>query len=322
MSRLMRRRGSPVHTLLIHGPAGAGHRDVATAVGQSVFCETGEGDFGACGVCRSCRRVGNGTHPDWITLEPDREGKGLPLIAIDTIRLLQDRMVLEPYEGEKVVGCILEAEKMRPETANSMLKLLEEPPPHSLFILVTENRPRILPTILSRCLHIPLLSPSADSLAQSLKDAGRSPDEALQIALWSTNEGSDPETAASDETREFREECRDLLSRAVNQGEYAFIPEIKARKFGRETTLQVMALWRDFLRDALLLSEGKNEPFTYLSDGNQLKAWATAISSNDLTDLIDHSFDYEEAIAGNANPAHSLITFLSEITERSTSRVG
>ena len=139
VARMARTRGKYAQSILIHGPLGADHKKVAVRFGQSVFCETGEGPFGGCGVCRSCRRVADRTHPDWIWLEPDRSTKGLPNISIEMVRNLQDRLVLNPYEGNRVVGCLFEAEKMRPETANSLLKLVEEPPSHALFILVLKT---------------------------------------------------------------------------------------------------------------------------------------------------------------------------------------
>jgi DNA polymerase III delta' subunit len=317
IARLGRMRGGISHSILIHGPVGAGHREVAVRFGQSLFCETGDGPFGACGECRNCRRVSQGIHPDWIWMEPDRSAKGLPNISIDLLRALQDRLVLEPFEGNQVAGCIFEAEKMRLEAANSLLKLLEEPPAHALFILVTENRQRILPTIQSRCLPVPLIHPSEEDLAERLAaEFGLAPVEAHQAALWSANEGLDPGEALSEPVRQFREESRWLLDLAVREGEHAFIPALKALKYDREVQARFLGYWRDLLRDSLLLREGRGEAFTYQSDAVMLGSWTSNLSPESYAYLIDRAFEYEEAVLGYASPAHALATFLSEVSAK------
>jgi DNA polymerase-3 subunit delta' len=315
MARVGRKRGILSHSLLIHGPIGAGHREIASRFGQSVFCETGEGPFGACGKCRNCRRIWQGIHPDWIWLEPNREAKGLPNISIDSLRSLQDRLVLEPYEGPKVVGCIFEAEKMRPEAANSLLKLVEEPPEHAQFILVTENRQKILPTIRSRCIPIPLAPPSPETLAEELVETGNwQAGEAIQAALWSLNEGLDPEGAISEALTDFREEGRHLLDLAIHQGEHAFFAVLKDLKQDRETMARYLFLWRDFLRETLLVRGGRGEPFTYKSYMSDFQKWSNRLKPSDISDLMDLAMDCEEALSGYANPVHTLGSFLSTVS--------
>jgi len=317
IARLGRERGVLSHSLLIHGPIGAGHREVANRYGQSIFCETGRGPFGACGRCRNCRRVWEGVHPDWIWLEPKREAKGLPNISIDNLRGLQDRLVLEPFEGPRVVGCIFEAEKMRPEGANSLLKLVEEPPKHALFILVTENRQRILPTIRSRCLPVSLGSPLPEDLANEIAVTTPSQEaDAYQAALWSLHEGIEPGIAVSEATREFRQECKQLLQLALEQGEYAFFPLLKELKHDRETMARYLHMWRDFLRETLLVGKGADQPFTYRSDTRTFQGWSKKLKPTDLAVLIDLAVDYEEALLGYTNPVHTLGAFLSEVSAR------
>ncbi|MCA9424510.1 MAG: hypothetical protein KC931_14850 [Candidatus Omnitrophica bacterium] len=318
IARMSRTRGKYAQSILIHGPMGAEHREVAVRFGQSVFCDTGEGDFGACGVCRSCRRVHDGTHPDWVWMEPDRSGKGLPNITIEMVRNLQDRMVLNPYEGSRVVGCIFEAEKMRPETANSLLKLVEEPPPHALFILVTDNLERILPTIRSRCLPVPLGPPDPSVLAARIaRDLSVSDREALQTALWAIQEGLTPQEAASEPVRELRDEAVELLDLAIRMGEHAFLPALKSRKYSRESNLVLIRHFRDFLSESLLLSEGRAEPLVYRSHHEPFSNWTRTLPPDKLSDLIDLSFEFEEGILGYANPTHSIATFLSEVSRAS-----
>jgi DNA polymerase-3 subunit delta' len=317
IARNGRARGMLGHSLLVHGPVGAGQREVALKLGQSVFCETGEGTFGACGECRNCRRVLKGTHPDFIWLEPDRKAKGLPNISIDLLRSLQDRLVLEPFEGPKVVGCLYEAEKMRPEAANSLLKLVEEPPPHAQFILVTESRQRILTTIRSRCLPIPLAPPSAETVVERLMEgSGWEFEEARQATLWALNEGLAPEEARSEPVARFREESLELLESAFRQGESNFLFSLKNLKHDRETMARYLSYWRDFLRETLLLAEGRGEVKTYESFTPSFQDWSKKVRGEDLADLIDLSHDLEEALMGYCNPVHTLGAFLSAVSSK------
>ena len=340
IARLGRDRGTLSHSLLIHGPVGAGQREVAIRFGQSLFCEPGTGSFGACGQCRNCRRIVENLHPDWIWIEPERHSKGLPNITMETMQSLQDRLVLEPYEGVKVGGCIFEAEKMKPETANSLLKLVEEPPSHAAFILVTEYFSRILPTIRSRCLHVPLGLPSLETLEEELRTRHElSGQEARLYAHYALQEGVAVNVARSEASRQLREEALALVDLAVHEGEHAFIPMLKSLKHDRETNARLVQFCRDLLRDCLILADGGTRRDSRSSDGmdssfsdkgtytnrltgipaevqSKLGEWAGTLTPDALAELIDHSFEYEEAILVYASPVHSLATFLSEVRER------
>jgi len=256
------------------------------------------------------------THPDWIWLEPDRAAKGLPNISIEMVRNLQDRMVLNPFEGDRVIGCLFEAEKMRPETANSLLKLVEEPPSHALFVLVTDNLERILPTIRSRCLPVPLGPPDPATLAKAIQsDLGFSEEESLQGALWAIQEGVTPEEALSETVRELREESVEILDLAIRTGEHAFVPYLKSRKYSRETHLQLIRFFRDFLSETLLLGEGGKEPLAYRSHKKAFQGWTRSLPPDRIPDLIDLTFEFEEGISGYVNPTHSVVTFLGQVSQ-------
>lgn len=100
----------------------------------------------ACGECLSCRKIKHGNHPDVVIVEP----RGATL-KIDQIREVQRAISFKQFEGRYKVVILLDANKMTVEAANSLLKVLEEPPSGTLFILIAENGDNILPTVLSRC---------------------------------------------------------------------------------------------------------------------------------------------------------------------------
>ena len=151
-------------TYLFVGPEGVGKRAFALQLAKSVLCETANpADLAPCSRCRACILCDAGTHPDLHIVKrlPDtRSLKIEQLIGKDDRRNKEGfchDFALRPKMGQRRVGIIDDADWFTPESANTLLKLLEEPPPGSLLILIGTSRSRQLPTILSRsqiiCFH-------------------------------------------------------------------------------------------------------------------------------------------------------------------------
>ncbi len=136
------------HAYLFHGQYGVGKETVAKAFSNHLFCE----DASACGKCRGCLRFSHGNHSDYHCMKTDTT------IKIGRIRELHEACYLK-HEGY-AVWLIKNIEKMTLPAANSFLKVLEEPPEDTVFLLLTENIGQVLPTIVSRCqqLQFPRLS--------------------------------------------------------------------------------------------------------------------------------------------------------------------
>ena len=132
------------HSYLFFGPDGIGKRTIAIKFAQALNCDEYRDDI--CGECLSCRKIGGMNHPDLFLIEPDGE-----YIKIEQARELQRKINLKVYEGKKKVVIINQAQKMTIEAANALLKVLEEPPPDTVLILLANNRDSLLPTIVSRC---------------------------------------------------------------------------------------------------------------------------------------------------------------------------
>jgi len=99
-----------------------------------------------CGVCKACRKIKSGNHPDIIRIKPSGQ-----VIKIEQIRDLRITIAMKPYAAKLRVVIIDDAQTMNPAAANALLKVLEEPPDRTVFILIAENRRGLLPTINSRC---------------------------------------------------------------------------------------------------------------------------------------------------------------------------
>jgi DNA polymerase-3 subunit delta' len=139
------------HAVLFTGPVGIGLEHFSRCLTASLLCENAEGDTHACEDCRSCHLIKGESHPDLFIIEPEEPGKQ---IKVDEIRKLIDSIHLKSQYGRYKIAVISPADAMNRNAANSLLKTLEEPPEHSLFILLS-HRPNLLPiTIRSRCQHM------------------------------------------------------------------------------------------------------------------------------------------------------------------------
>lgn len=163
------------HALLLYGKNGIGKLDFAVALAQSLLCESASIDGHACGTCASCGYFLQNNHPDYRFLTPqqdmpDEEGE-MPAtsgktgkksqIVVDQIRGLADFLGLTSHRGQGLkVVLIHPAEALNTASANALLKMLEEPPPGVVFILVSHQLHRLLPTITSRCQKIEMPVPS------------------------------------------------------------------------------------------------------------------------------------------------------------------
>jgi DNA polymerase-3 subunit delta' len=138
--------------LLLSGPQGLGKRQIAEIYAKRLLCQTplNTPDLGmvACGGCVSCHLLSAGTHPDFIRVEPDAEGK---VIGIDNIRQLIIKLALKPqFETYRLV-IMQPADRLNTASANAFLKCLEEPNERTCFILLTDQAYRLPATIRSRC---------------------------------------------------------------------------------------------------------------------------------------------------------------------------
>ena len=137
------RTGKIAHAYLFAGPRGTGKTTMAKLLAKALNCEHGIGC--QCNECKNCISINEGTHPD--VLEIDAASNN----GVDEIRDLIDRVKYGTILGRYKVYIIDEVHMMTPGAFNALLKTLEEPPEHVIFILATTEPHKILPTILSRC---------------------------------------------------------------------------------------------------------------------------------------------------------------------------
>lgn len=152
---------APVHAYLLVGPPGSGKRAAAVALAAALLCPRG-----GCGECDVCRRALAGTHPDLVLVE--RSG---PSITVDQAREVRRMAMRSPNEGARKILLLTDFHLVR-EAASVLLKVLEEPPASTVFVILADQLPPELVTIASRCVQVDFGSLSADQVAAALVGEG------------------------------------------------------------------------------------------------------------------------------------------------------
>lgn len=190
---------------LFSGPSGLGKTLTAGIFARALLCESR--DELPCGLCRSCKMLFSESHPDFIPVAPDGT-----MIKIEQARALISSLSMKSYGGKRKV-CVMEsAEKMNRETANSLLKTLEEPPPDTVLILVSSNPAALLPTIISRCRAVrfaPILPEKLAEMLETKKSFSR--EEALLAANLAEGRPGRALGGEVDQIKRLDDEARQLF---------------------------------------------------------------------------------------------------------------
>ena len=153
-------RGRISHFYLISGPAGSGKHTLARLLSAAILCQNANKP---CLTCNACRKVMGNAHPDCITVE-DPEHKN---VAVKIVRDARADMYVMPNESDRKIYIF--PQELGIEGQNALLKILEEPPEYGVFILLSDNPEKLLPTVRSRCTELPLMALPEATLQQALK---------------------------------------------------------------------------------------------------------------------------------------------------------
>jgi len=251
------RRESVPPTLLFAGPAGVGKWRVAVALAQAVNCPAAvDGD--ACGTCRSCDRVARDLHVDVLALAPDEGGA----IKIDPVRDVLSRCGFRPFEGQRRVVAIRDADALTEGAQNALLKSLEEPPPATMFVLTSAAPDALLRTVRSRTMRLAFGRLTTDDLVRLLvRDHQHTPEQARRAASFADGSASAALAVGTAHLTEARAAAIQLLSaagRADVRGRLDVAKAVvgKADETSRADLLAVLEVAASLTRDVTVLHSG------------------------------------------------------------------
>ncbi len=276
------------HAYLFHGEEAIGKRLTAIRFAQALSCERPPDTEGldSCGTCRSCQQIEARTHPDFFVIEPDPE-QATQQIKIEQVREIEHQIMYRPLIGERKICLINDADRMTIGAANALLKTLEEPPGHSLFLLIA-SRPAALPaTIRSRCqaLRFTTLARTQVEAALILKRE-IPPSDARFLAIIS--EGRIGEALMSDvkDTRQRQQELVDLVRPQSLQsiGSILSSAEAIAKADKAQGILAWMTRW---IRDLVVIQVGGDrDQILNLDDLTTLESYAQQADTDALLGLL------------------------------------
>lgn len=305
------------HAYLFFGEDGIGKRLAALRFAQTINCETDYGPEGpdACGACRSCRQIEARTHPDFLLIEPDQE-QANPQIKIEQIRELEQQLVYHPLVGRRKVCLIDEADRMTPGAANALLKTLEEPPDHSLLLLITSRPSALLATVRSRCQGIRFVAPARAQVETALMTKRRIPPADARFLAMVTQgrigQALETDLAA---TRVQQDEFSALTSAKALQSVATLLTAAEAlyRSDRAPEALEWIAQW---VRDLILVSVGADPDHVLNRDRlPQLEEAARGLRPDALLDLLADIETIQQAATRNVNLQMALETILLRLRD-------
>ena len=247
--------GRSSHAYLFRGGAGAGKRLIANTLAKALQCE---GEKRPCDSCKSCHAFNHGNHPDVIYFQPLKNGK---TYTIEDVReQLLETVDLKPFQYEKKIYIIEKADTLNIQSQNALLKTLEEPPAHAVFLLLAERAEAFLPTILSRVVVMKIRPLSAETIADYLMQAGHLAEESHILSAYAQGRIGQALELVEDEG--FREMRQDILGKlevlpSMSEGDaYLLAKDLEGYKNDLRF-LDIMELWyRDLLTAKSLREEG------------------------------------------------------------------
>ena len=270
------------HFYLISGPRGSGKKTLAKLLAQAVLCQ---GKTKPCGICDACRKLQNGNHPDFITVD-DPEHKN---VAVKIVRAFRDDVFIRPNESDYKV--YLFPQDLGVEGQNALLKILEEPPQYGIFLLLTDNPEKILPTVRSRCTELKMQGLDQKQMEAVL--AARFPDA-----------GQDELQAAAVRSGGFLGQALDLLTsggslppqtetfvNAVCQKDPLLLAEVLVpmEKWKRDALTEILQSWVELLQEALAERNGCPSVFPH---ARTLSHSRTAAELYELSKCLKKAIEY------------------------------
>lgn len=286
------------HAYLFEGKKGSGKKEMAVFFAQALFCQSQE-ESAPCLSCTECIRIENRNHPNIHWIEPE----GLS-IKIEQVRGLQKEFSYRGMETKNKIYVIDRIELMTTQAANSLLKFLEDPHPGTVAILLTEQRHRLLPTLISRCQEVKFSPLSPAHMINKL-----TPQFGKSLAYLSSHITADMEEALFLCQSEWFAELRNIViqlteelsqpsSRAIFMIQDKWLSTAK-EKDQIDVGLELLVLW---YKDLLYIKLELPERVIYIDQQERMNKLALDHSKERITREIEATLSAKRRLQANVNP--------------------
>lgn len=295
-------RGSLAHAFLFSGTDGVGKGTLARIICKALLCRNRSAD-GPCDECASCHKFESGNHPDYHPYIPE----GL-YFKIEEVRHIIHQVSLKPAESAWKTFLLERTETMRDEAANALLKVLEEPPGETVFILITETAEALLPTIRSRCIHFPFQPLQLSDLVPRLVALGHSETEAAAMARFSHGSVGRAISLNGEQYTEMRDRVLAVVEAVLGRKSYfGLMDAIKGITVDRSEMPERLLVLEEIIRDLIVLKNSSGTALVHQDIQSRLAPLAENVYSYQLFDLYENLLQQREAILKiNANIGLSL----------------
>lgn len=304
--------GNALNSYVFEGADGIGKKTTAQIFAAALLCES-EGKI-PCGHCGACAKTSTMNHPDVIYV---RRQKDKASIGIDEVReQIVEKVYVKPLLADKKIFIIEDGGLLTVGAQNGLLKILEEPPPYAVFIILTPKAGMLLDTVLSRSIELPFLPLPYDEVYRYFKSHSDKPEERLQFAAMFSQGiiGRGQKLLDDDDFSElYRLTLRHitalLRSNAAVVDFESFLLENKDRV---DFIIDFMLI---FLRDCLFEKINLQKQILCRDRLYEIKECAKNFSKKSLVKAMDTVLEYQRRLAGNASAAASAMELLMNIRE-------
>ncbi len=285
-------KGHISHFYLISGPEGSGKRTLARLLAAAILCTGGEKP---CMKCTPCRKVLEGMHPDFITVD-DPEKKTVP---VDLIRQARADMYIQPNESDHKIYLFPRAQDMGIPGQNALLKVLEEPPQYGVFLLLTTNPDALLPTVRSRCTELRMQALPEDLLKGELeRQFPEAEPLSIQAALSRSGGYLGQAKELLSQGAQVPEETRGFVSALCHKNALLLTQTlVPMEKWKRDSLSDILKDWMDLLESALATACGVQ------AVSPMARALASARESRELYTMYETVKKAREYTLSNVSPA-------------------
>lgn len=295
--------GSRVHSYIFAGPEGVGKATAARLLAQSLNCTA---DERPCGECDACSRIAESKHADvhTMTIGATDEGAARKVIQVEQVREMESTAVLSPYQGRTRVVIIDPADAMSDGAQNAFLKMLEEPPAHAVFVLVTTDADRLLETVRSRCRLMEFGRVAAAEIEEGLRASGVDAQQAAVLAkLAGGRPGWSIEAAETPKLLERRDEALDTARNLAEMDlpDRLDLAEKLSDAFKRDRARvdNQLEIWLGWWRDVMLHQSGAAEAVANVDRESQVTADAERFDPAEVKAFVEALRDTRAQLRDN-----------------------